>query len=121
MAKKTLTFERHLNAVPIVNRHLTEHRDTQGDVVIDVELVYPFWARPLARLLRLRRTRGFVLDEIGLAVYRAIDGRRSVEDLIDAFADTHKLTFFEARAFLGQYLRTLMKHGLIAIGVPRTD
>jgi hypothetical protein len=69
----------------------------------------------------LRDYKRFHLDAIGREVYESIDGKKSFEELIDLFSESHKLTFFESRALLMQYVEILMKRGLVVIGIRQDD
>jgi len=44
-----------------------------------------------------------------------LDGKLTVENLIDQLCASDNLTFLESRALVTQYLRDLMQRGLIAI------
>jgi len=118
MKTRHLQLEQQLASVPIRNERVNATREDGGRVlVVAVALRYPWWGASLHRLLRLRAQRRFRLDGVGLEVYESIDGHKNFEALVDEFAARHKLTFFESRALLMQYMRTLMSRGLIVIGV----
>jgi hypothetical protein len=59
-----------------------------------------------------------VLDALGRGVFDLCDAHRTVEDIVDAFAAAHHLTFHEARISVTQYLRELIRRGVCAIEVP---
>ena len=84
----------------------------QEKIGLDFEQVGPFtWYRvldDLEALAHFYNNRG----------YEAVDGRKTVEQLIDEFAAREKLTFFESRALLGQYFQTLVRRGVIVATLP---
>ena len=114
-------FREALRAVPVRNAHVkaTPAPEDPRRLVVEVELLYrtPVM-RFLRRLLKASPTKRYRLDLLGTRVYNMIDGRRSLEQLADAFAAEEKLTFFEARALLGQYLRSLSAKGLVVAALP---
>ena len=119
--KKRLGLHTQLASIPVRNVHVEVSEDIEnpGALLVQVDLKYRGWKRLARRILKARRTRSFRLDGVGREIYESVDGERSFEGLIDAFAARHHLTFFEARGLLMQYMQTLMKRGLVVIGVPR--
>lgn len=117
--KKQLTFSGHLQTIPLRNQklRLQSHPDGKGITVMST-VNYHGPAKWLKRWLPLRPERHYSIEGVACEVFESIDGKCTLEQLIDAFAETHKLTFFEARALLMQYLQTLMNRGLIAVAVP---
>lgn len=76
----------------------------------------PWYFRPpLTWILRPRLTQSVTLDEIGAQVWDLCDGERTVERVIDAFAETHRLTFHEARIAVGDYMLRLARRGALAM------
>jgi hypothetical protein len=66
----------------------------------------------------VRAERHVTLDELGAAIWRGCDGVRRVEDLVDAFAAEHRLTFHEARVAVTNYLSQLIRRGVLVIALP---
>ena len=118
MAKNRLQLTQQLSSIPIRNIRIRETPESDGTLVVEVELSYKGLLRFMYKRLKLRTTRRYRLEGLGLEVYRMIDGVKSFEVLIDEFASLNALTFFEGRAFLMQYLQMLMQKGLVAIGIP---
>ena len=73
----------------------------------------------LQRVLHLRQTKTYILDDLGKMVYESVDGRKTFEQLIDEFSERQKLTFFESRALLGKYFQDLTKRGVIVATLPQ--
>jgi hypothetical protein len=108
-----------LNSKPIKNSDVQEvHLDT-GDVL----LTYPIRVRPWATALIHRlggssshvRRKKLQLDTLGAAVWRLIDGERSVKQVIKRFSEQHQLHRREAEVAVTQFLRELGKRGLIGL------
>lgn len=120
MAKrKYMAFEQHLHTLILRNRAVTEE---PGDKADEITLVVPIrydkpGLKPLAKALKAREQKRYILEGTGLEVYRMLGGQKTFETLIDEFAETHQLTFFESRAFLMDYIRTLVERGIAVIGV----
>ena len=68
--------------------------------------------------MRPPATRRLELDRLGSRVWEFCDDRRTVEEIVDAFADRYGLTFHEARAAVTGYLKMLIQRGALAIAVP---
>ncbi len=92
----------------------------EADKVI---LAYPVGMRPLiARLVRTfggdqnrTRTKKLQLDALGVSVWDLLDGKRTVKQVIEAFADVHQLNFKEAEASVTTFLRELGRRGLVGM------
>jgi hypothetical protein len=114
---KPLDFETQLHCVPVRNagvRASVSDRDP-GALIVEVRLRYGGLLGVAARLVRARRARRYELAGIARELYEALDGKRTLEDFIDELSARDKLTFFEARALLVQYLKDLMQRGLVVI------
>jgi hypothetical protein len=108
------SIEQQLLVVPVRNHRVQTAEDAKG-LTVTVEMLYPGLMKPLVRLLKMRKQRSYRLDGIGLAVYRRVDGKAALEQLIDWLAEEHRLSFHEARTLLMQYLQTLMEKGLVVL------
>ena len=118
MKKPLLQFDQQLSSIPIRNERVTTTAGDDGQtLIVEVKLQYPPLVRLLGKLLKMQDRKRFQLDAVGREVYESIDGRKSFEELIDAFAERHKLTFYESRALLMQYMEMLMKRGLVVVGI----
>ena len=110
-----------LRAVPVRNAHVfVSDGPGAGELTVEVELRYRSAAmRFLRDLFGLSPRKKYILDRIGAAFYRAVDGKKDLEALADEFAAREKLTFSESRALVGQYLQTLTKKGLVVATLPK--
>jgi hypothetical protein len=108
-----------LKRVPLKNPHVRESRLESGVAL----LAYPQQMRPfMAALSRriggsaaLNQERKLQLDDLGTQVWDMIDGRRSVQDLIERFAERHRLRSREAEVSVTQFLRELGRRGVIGL------
>ena len=115
-------FRAALEAVPVRNAHVKAKPlpEDPHRLEVEVELLYrtPL-QRLLRRLLRASPTKRYRLDRLGTRVYGMIDGRKTYGELVDEFAAAEKLTFFESRALLGQFLQHLSRRGLVVAAMRR--
>lgn len=118
MARPILDSARITSSVPIRNRHVIASRSADGaTVAIEVALQVEGWKALPRRLFGARNSRRYELDRMGTEVYDSIDDRKSFQTLVEEFGARHKLTYFEARALLMQYLQMLMRRGIVVIGI----
>ncbi len=118
-----LDIARQLASIPMRNTHVKQQDAEPGQIpLLDVELKYPWWMRLVGRLfrMRLRTRRRIQLDAIGWGVYEQIDGRKTFEQLVEAFAKEHNLEFLESRSLLMVHIQNMMRTGLVAVGF-KTD
>jgi len=114
-----LTKRQALTLTPVRNIESSEITLDSGVVVIH----YPVTMRPwMAKWMRRFKTtspetgsRKLQLDTLGTEVWRMIDGKRTVRDIVAAFAKTHQLERREAEMAVTQFLRDLGKRGLIGM------
>jgi hypothetical protein len=108
-----------LNRIPVKNRQISEDRLETGEVVIN----YPVSMRPLFAGLVKRfggpqvqtQMKKLQLDELGTSVWDLVDGKRSVRQMVNTFAGTHRLEPREAEVSVTQFMRELGRRGLIAM------
>jgi hypothetical protein len=81
-------------------------------------------------VLRMKRGTGFMarfmppvlertvkLDELGAFVFRQIDGRRTVLQIVDAFAQRYKANRREAELSTVEFIRALVQRQIISIAI----
>jgi hypothetical protein len=61
--------------------------------------------------------RRFELDSLGADAWRLIDGRRSVQQMIEQFAEQQQLNLREAEVAMLRYLRTLAGRGIMMLAL----
>ncbi len=117
--KPRLTKSRALSLTPVKNIETTEEPLESGDIVIH----YPVTIRPwMERWIQRFKgsapemgSRRLQLDGLGTEVWKMIDGKRTVRDIVDAFAGSHQLETREAEMAVTQFLRDLGKRGVIGL------
>ena len=105
-----------LEAIPYVNRtmELTSRKD--GSALASVPIRKPrFMVPPLSWILPFSSERRVQLDRLGVALLALCDGRRTVEAVIEKFAEDHRLTFRESQLSVMQFLRQLTDRGIVAL------
>ncbi|MGD2187876.1 MAG: PqqD family protein [Desulfobacterales bacterium] len=109
-----------LDRIPVKNVKISEDRLETGEVLID----YPVTIRPFFAALVKRfggpeeqiQTKTLQLDTLGSSVWDLLDGKRSVRQLVQIFAETHQLQPREAEVAVTQFIRELGRRGLIGLG-----
>ena len=106
---------RLLAAVPHKNDRAEVLQAGEG-VVVSIPIRRPKWlVPPISWVLPWRPRRRVQLDAPGSAVLALCDGQRNVEQVIETFAQEHKLSFRESQLAVTQFLRELLKRGIIAL------
>ncbi len=108
-----------LRCTPVKSVRVSEQRLENGEVLVQ----YPVTARPwMAKLMqRLGRpadavqSRKLQLDSLGTAVWDLIDGKRSVNEIIQQFAGAYRLQPREAEVSVTRFIRELGRRGLIGL------
>ncbi len=89
-----------------------------GGIEITVEFQRPqSWRRWLGVSGTMKKT--FGLDRLGREVYDLCDGKRSVREVIEAFAETHRISRTEAELAVTRFMRVLVSKGILGMSVPR--
>lgn len=111
-----VTWRPMLAARPQPNLAVDIVEESATRVRVAIRLKMPKWLLPpLSLIIKPRRRRIIELDPVGVEVWRACDGQHTVEDIVQAFAEHHELTFHEARVAVTNFLYSLIQRGLIAI------
>jgi hypothetical protein len=119
-AQNNGSWRRMLEAVPVPNAAArVEDGPEPRELTVTVETTRPRWLRPpLSWIVPFRPERRTRLDRLGTRVWRLCDGQRTVEQVVDTFAEQYRLTFHEARVAVTDHLRLLIQRGILAIGLP---
>lgn len=111
-----VTWRPMLAARPQPNLAADIVEESATRVRVAIRLQMPKWLLPpLTLIIKPRRRRIIELDTVGVEVWRACNGQHTVEDIVEAFAEHHELTFHEARVAVTNFLYSLIQRGLIAI------
>jgi hypothetical protein len=110
---------------PVKNREVLAEELEGGKMVLTYPLVIRPWLAGITRRLGLQSreplTRRLQLDEMGSLTWSLLDGKRSVEDVVDLLCRRYKLNRREAEVATTGFLRELGKRGLIAFRPPNED
>lgn len=114
-AKRRLAVSRLLSAVPHKNDAMKIEAAGQG-ALVSVPLSRPKWlVPPVSWILPWSQHRRVRLDEPGTEVLNLCDGNRTVEEVIERFAQEHKLSFREGQMAVTQFLRELLRRGIVVL------
>lgn len=110
-----------LTAVPVANAAARVEERPEGVTVTVANREPAKLLPPFRWLVRPPKEKRLVLDRIGTSVWHLCDGKRTVENVIDAFADQYELEFHESRVAVTEYLRSLVQRGALAMAIPGED
>jgi len=110
-----------LECIPIRNPEAGTSRNDEG-ILLSYPVEVKPWFQGIFRRVAGREsgiiTRKLQLDAMGSSVWEMIDNRRSVREIAELFAQSHRLGSREAEISVSAFLRELGKRGLVAL---RTD
>ncbi len=104
-----------LGSVPQRNTAVVFERK-KGGLLASVPIRRPRWlVPPISWVIPWSPYRRVQLDEVGSEVLDLCDGARTVEEVIEKFAEDHKLSFREGQVAVTAFLRELLSRGIVAI------
>lgn len=120
--KAPLSRIQSLACIPKQNEEIQWQQLDNGEILFT-------YAVPLGRLfLSLHRrfskneaavpTKKLQLDQMGSFVWKEIDGKKTVKEIIGIFAHSHKVTSHEAETAVAPFLRSLGQRGFIGLYGP---
>jgi len=116
LAVEPVSWRAMLASVPHRNAAAKVTAQADGTLVVTVKLNRPGWLMPpLSWMIRPAPERKMALDAIGTAIWNWCDGRRTLEEIIDAFAKEYALTFHEARVAVTGFMKSLVARGILAV------
>jgi len=96
-----------------------------GEIVLTYPLVLRPWFLNLARRVGLRSkeplTRKLQLDAMGSLTWTLLDGKHTVQDLVNHACHRYKLNKREAEVAMTGFLRELGRRGLIGLRSPQSQ
>ncbi len=117
--RRALTRDAALQCIPVKNSEVEEKRQASGEAQLSYPIQMKPWMAKLARFFGNSSERQFKkklqLDMLGTAVWDMIDGKHSVRQMIQKFAEAHQLHKREAEVAITQFIRELGKRGLVGI------
>lgn len=115
--KPDMTVAQFLSAVPHKNTEMKLERMREG-LLVSIPVRRPGWlVPPISWIMPFSNHRRVQLDGAGTAVVELCDGKRTVEQIVETFAQEHKLSFREAQLAVTQFLRELIGRGVVALVV----
>ena len=110
---------------PVKNREVLEEELETGGILLTYPLILRPWFLSLAKRLGLRSkeplARKLQLDEMGSLTWNFLDGKRSVQDLVDLVCRRYNLNKREAEIAMTEFLRELGRRGLIGLRSPNKE
>lgn len=114
-----LTREAALRCIPVRNADVQEERLPSGDLLLTHPVTLRPWmaavVRRLGREEQSVRLKKLQLDGLGTDVWDLLDGRRTVERVIQEFTEKYQLHAKEAEVAVTRFLRELGRRGLIGM------
>jgi hypothetical protein len=110
-----LTREQAMDALPLRNPNLKWRRNDRRDVVVTLTRRKDTRGRLISFFFHVPSSRDITLDEVGSKVWSLSNGKRTVEEMIDALAAEYKLNRREAEVSLTEYLRQLGQRGMVGL------
>lgn len=115
------TLAQVMRSRPVRNEGLRSERTEEGGLRLFVERKGDWWVRLLSLVFPIPRERVVELDAVGEEIWALCDGEHTLQEMIRAFEERHKLTRGEAEWSLRTYLRDLGKRGLVAFVMDETQ
>jgi hypothetical protein len=107
-----------LQCKAVKNIQVSEERLETGEALLSYPVAPRPWIAGLAGRLGIQQVsspKRLQLDTLGTAVWDMIDGRRTVSQIIQVFAEKYRLYPREAEVSVTRFLRELGKRGLIGL------
>ncbi len=117
--KPELSREESLSAKPVLNSLVREERDADGHVILQVPRRDTVMTRTVARVFKMRPYRRITLDELGTFVIQLCDGRHTVDEIVDKFAEEFRLSRREAELAMLEFIRGLARRSVIGLVVEK--
>lgn len=115
----TASREEALAAIPSKNREVAEEATGDGYVRVVYQVTYKPWFGNLASRLgkwdHRPMTKKLELDELGTAVWKRIDGKRSVRDIAKDFAREYGVLEREAELSVTAFIKQLGRRGILGL------
>ena len=112
------SWKQMLAARPVQNAAANVERTDADSLKITVQKQKPrFMVPPLSWVMTPKLYRTVVLAGLGREIWDLCDGSRTVEEVVDAFADRYRLSFHESRAAVTGYMKLLVQRGALAMVV----
>ena len=116
---KPISFERQMNATIRINDAAVLDTEGADYIQLKIKLRHGFFAKIINMIWKMRDYKKHLLTGFNCELYRLIKAEPiRMRDLIQWFIDREKLSFFEARTLMMQYVGNMMQRALIAVELP---
>jgi len=117
--RPTLTRSQAMACRPMKNLDIKEERLESGVVQLQYPVRVRPWMAAVSKKLGAAKSRTsfrkLELDALGTEVWDLLDGKRTVGELIERFAENHRLAHREAEVSVTRFLRELGRRGLVGL------
>ena len=115
----TVNFYEQLESVVLYNRKACVEAEGEDYVRLKISLQLKGFAKLYSKVFPIRDYRKYILSDFSLKIFRMIREKpRRLIELIRYLQDTEKLSFFEARALILQFVGNLMRRGIAVVELP---
>ena len=112
------SWRQMLEATPVRNSAAAVKRRGSDGLSVEVKTIKPgYYVPPISWIMRVPEKRVAHLDRLGAEIWNLCDGVRTVEQIVDQFADNHRLTFHEARVGASSYMKMLVRRGALVMAM----
>ena len=116
---KPISLERQMNATIRINDAAVLDTEGADYIQLKIKLRHGFFAKIVNVIWKMRDYKKHLLTGFNCELYRLIKAEPILmRDLIQWFIDREKLSFFEARTLMMQYIGNMMQRALIAVELP---
>ncbi|MBR1999787.1 MAG: hypothetical protein IJ992_04655 [Lentisphaeria bacterium] len=116
---KPISFERQMNSLVRINDAAILDEEGADYIKLKIKLTHSWFAKVIGFLYRLRDYKKHLLTGFNYELYSLIKSEPiRMRDLIQWFIDREKLSFFEARTLMMQYVGNMMQRALIVVELP---
>ncbi len=111
-------LRRQLRMIPVPNPEARVEVEDQDAVRLTIPLPHRGWSRTLQKVLPIRDNVRIEIDQMSTELLMLCDGESDMETIIDTFAERWRLSFFEARAMIFNFFRTMEKKRVLYARLP---
>ncbi len=116
---KPVSFERQMNALVRINDAAIVDKEDTEYIQLKIKLTHGWFAKIINILYKMRDYKKHLLTGFNCELYRLIKSEPiRMRDLIQWLIDREKLSFFEGRALMMQYIGNMMQRALIVVELP---
>lgn len=116
---KPISFERQMNATVRINNAAVLDAEGEDYIQLKIKLRHGIFAKIINVIWKMQDYKKHLLTGFNCELYRLIKAEPiRMRDLIQWFIDREKLSFFEARTLMMQYVGNMMQRALIAVELP---